>query len=227
MARSACPDPSDPLPPWIAFPDPGAWTDWIRPDASRWFNAVWWPYWQSLSIPRKMAYEKRWRISGSCFSLLLYWIWSCVNRTNRAYTGITDTVAERRLHRWVLRLRGIKHDGLYPAAPFPLLPMDEYALPPPWLCMYSEEDNLILVLRYSLQHSFFNEIWLPFWQTLDEAQRPAYLARWPRNPPWEKFLKNAGECGLFVPHQDVDLQSDASRQLIWASADLACKNSGA
>lgn len=221
MKRSAPPACRSPRPPWIEFPDPAAWTDWIEPAASRWFNGVWWPYWQSLSLAEKMAYEAQWRMAGGCFHLQLSWAWDCARRTRRAYAGVTDTVAQRRLHRWTLGLFGREDDRLGPALPFPLLPADDYALPPPWLCMFGDEDNLPLVMRYGTRDSYFGDIWLAFWQTLDAAQRRAYLARWPRNAPWERFLVAAGDRGLLVPHQDVDLESDSSRRLVWEIVDAA------
>lgn len=215
-----------PPPPWIEFPDPSDWTDWVRPTAGTWFIEAWRPYWQSLSILQKMAYERQWHISGSCFYVLLSWTRDSVRRTGRAYVGVTRTVAERRFHRWALKVRGIKDDGLGPEAPFPMLPMDEHALPPPWLCMFDGENNLPWAMRYGLQDGFLDQIWLPFWLTRDDARRRDYLARWPRNTPWEQFLTNAGKVGLFTPYQELNLHADATRRLIWRLVDSACAGDG-
>jgi hypothetical protein len=67
-------------PPWIQFPAPESWIDWVKPDAINWYQETWFPAWHSFSIKGKIAYTKRWHVPGLCFFMQMEWTMQCVSR---------------------------------------------------------------------------------------------------------------------------------------------------
>ncbi|GHT96935.1 hypothetical protein AGMMS49545_23370 [Betaproteobacteria bacterium] len=90
----------------------------------------------------------------------------------------------------------------------PILPVDDYGLPPPWIMDRGYGNSVWGIFRAILDRkgkiiTASNEIWFTFWQTLDAQQRLFYQSRWPQHTGWETFLACAAEEEVLAPQQEL------------------------
>jgi hypothetical protein len=76
---------------------------------------------------------------------------------------------------------------------------------PPWIAFPQiVAHELVAYLKQGAPEVWFDQVWRPYWRSLDIAEKSAYLRHWNASPDWVDAINSA-----FDSPGDFDVDADA------------------